>query len=251
MAREQRSNRQARFVRGICQNTNMNDTGKPCPKCESKEIQQKRISEDFVCSECGEPLVKVAEKQKSKLPMYVGIGALLMAIVIGVILLVTNRAADDAVEPEEEVAAVDTVPAEDPAALELARQQAIADSLKAAADSLAAVAADANAAKEAAEAAEAAAKAAAAKKATAPAASSGTKNLGYAVFSGKLKNGQPNDTHGTMRYKQQHQIDPRDPKHRVAEAGDYVIGEWVDGKLVQGIWYDSSNTVKGSIMIGQ
>lgn len=249
MAREQRSNRSARYVRGICQNTNMNDSGKPCPKCESKEIQQKRLSEEFVCSECGEPLVRVAEKQKSKLPMYAGIGALAIAVVIGIIAIVMSNASDKAEEPAPEVAAVDTVPAEDPAEIERARQQAIIDSLKNAA-------ADADAAKLAAEeaqkAAEEVAKAAAAKKTSAPAAaSSGTKNLGYAVFTGKLKNGQPNDTHGTMRYKQSHQIDPRDPKHRMAEAGDYVIGEWVDGKLVQGIWYDSSNTVKGSIMIGQ
>lgn len=248
MAREQRSNRSARYVRGICQNDNMNEIGKPCPKCESKEIQQKRLSENFVCSECGEPLVKVAEKQKSKLPMYAGIGALAIAIVIGVIALITSNASEEAEEPTPEVAAVDTIPADDPAEIERARQQAIIDSLKN-------VAADADAAKLAAEeaqkAAEEKAKAASNVKTAAPVASTGTKNLGYAVFTGKLKNGQPNDTHGTMRYKQSHQIDSRDPKHRVAESGDYVIGEWVDGKLVQGIWYDSSNTVKGSIMIGQ
>ena len=33
-------------------------------------------------------------------------------------------------------------------------------------------------------------------------------------------------------------------------GADYIIGEFVDGKLVQGVWYDSANNVKGSIIIG-
>ena len=53
-----------------------------------------------------------------------------------------------------------------------------------------------------------------------------------------------------MRYTKSHLIDSRDPQHRTAEKGDYIIGEFVDGKLVQGVWYDSANNVKGSIIIG-
>ncbi len=78
-----------------------------------------------------------------------------------------------------------------------------------------------------------------------------SKDLGYATWKGALKNGQPNDENGTMTYKESHRIDSRDPQARVAEPGDYIIGEFVDGKLVQGIWYDKSNTVKGSIIIGR
>ena len=81
--------------------------------------------------------------------------------------------------------------------------------------------------------------------------SSRSKDLGYARWSGALKNGQPNDENGTMTFKESHLIDSRDPQKREALPGDYIIGEYVDGKLVQGIWYDKSNTVKGSIIIGR
>lgn len=74
-------------------------------------------------------------------------------------------------------------------------------------------------------------------------------SLGYGTFSGQLKNGQPNGT-GTLRYTSSHLIDNRDPKERVAMPGDYVIGEWKDGKLIQGRWYGSDNNSKGAIIIG-
>lgn len=78
---------------------------------------------------------------------------------------------------------------------------------------------------------------------------SGTVNLGYGKFSGSLKNGKPNGM-GTLRYTTAHIIDSRDPKGRMAEAGDYVTGEWKDGKMVQGRWFDSSNNSKGALIIG-
>jgi len=83
------------------------------------------------------------------------------------------------------------------------------------------------------------------KPASAPA--SGSKNLGYATFKGNW----PNDVNGRMVFKSSHVIDSRDPKKRIAEAGDYVIGEWADGHLVQGIWYGADNQVKGSVIIGR
>lgn len=79
----------------------------------------------------------------------------------------------------------------------------------------------------------------------------GTKNMGYGTFRGTLRNGQPHDVSGRLIFKVPHLIDSRDPKGRMAEAGDYVIGEFVDGHLVQGIWYGADRQVKGSIIIGQ
>lgn len=76
---------------------------------------------------------------------------------------------------------------------------------------------------------------------------SGSKNLGYATFKGSW----PNDVNGRMVFTSSHVIDSKDPKKRVAEAGDYVIGEWSDGHLVQGIWYGADNQVKGSVIIGK
>lgn len=80
-----------------------------------------------------------------------------------------------------------------------------------------------------------------------PAATSGSKNLGYATFKGSW----PNDVNGRMVFTSSHVIDSKDPKKRVASAGDYVIGEWSEGHLVQGIWYGADNQVKGSIIIGK
>ena len=79
----------------------------------------------------------------------------------------------------------------------------------------------------------------------------GTKNLGYGTFRGTLKNGLPHDVSGRLIFKTTHLIDSRDPKGRFAEPGDYVIGEFSDGHLVQGIWYGPDRQVKGSIIIGK
>jgi len=84
-------------------------------------------------------------------------------------------------------------------------------------------------------------------QAPAKSSTSGMKNLGYANFRGSW----PNDVNGRMEFKSTHVIDSKDPKGRMASPGDYVIGEWSDGHLVQGIWYGSDNQVKGSILIGK
>ena len=127
----------------------------------------------------------------------------------------------------------------------LAEQQRVQDSLKAVADSLTRVADEARIAAQKNQQNTQAASAPA--KPAAPRAASGSKDLGYATFKGSW----PNDVNGRMVFKTSHLIDSRDPKSRMAEPGDYVIGEWSDGHLVQGIWYGSDNTVKGSIIIGK
>ena len=56
---------------------------------------------------------------------------------------------------------------------------------------------------------------------------------------------------GRLTYKTSRQIDSRDPKGRVAEVGDYIIGEYSEGRLVHGTWYGSDGVVKGSVLIGK
>ena len=84
-------------------------------------------------------------------------------------------------------------------------------------------------------------------KPTTVAKSTGSKNLGYATYKGNW----PDDVNGRMEFKTAHVIDSRDPKGRVAQPGDYVVGEWSEGHLVQGIWYGADNKAKGSILIGK
>lgn len=70
------------------------------------------------------------------------------------------------------------------------------------------------------------------------------------TFTGKSKNGYPHGT-GTMTFKSARRIDTHDQKNRTAQAGDYLIGEWDQGHLVQARWYDSANNLKETIVLGK
>ena len=70
------------------------------------------------------------------------------------------------------------------------------------------------------------------------------------TFTGKSKNGYPHGT-GTMTFKSARRIDTHDQKNRTTQAGDYLIGEWDQGHLVQARWYDSANNLKETIVLGK
>ena len=221
-----------RYRYGICLNDN-------CEKCKSKEIQEIPARKDFVCQnpECGKPLRECPPPKEGGKGKLIGIiaGAVVLLAIIGGIIAMSGGDKETPKEPEPvTVAPVDS---DSIKAAEMAEEN---QRLK---DSLAAVEA-ANAKKLETPAAKPATPAAPASK---PAAASGSKNLGYATFKGSW----PNDVNGRMEFKSSHVIDSKDPKGRVAEPGDYVIGEWSDGHLVQGIWYGADNQVKGSILIGK
>ena len=61
----------------------------------------------------------------------------------------------------------------------------------------------------------------------------GTVSVSGGSYTGELKNGKPHGM-GTVRYNSRTLIDSRDPKKRYAEAGDYLVGEFYEGRLVQG-----------------
>ncbi|MBP3518807.1 MAG: hypothetical protein J6K31_10515 [Parabacteroides sp.] len=82
-----------------------------------------------------------------------------------------------------------------------------------------------------------------------PAPSNGT-DLGYAVWTGKVDaNGLPDDSNGRMYFKERHRISPNDDLERYAEAGESIVGEYVNGKLIQGKWYKKDNNIE-SIILG-
>lgn len=232
----ERNTDRIRYRYGICLNDN-------CDKCKSKEVQEIPARKDFVCQnpECGKPLRECPPPKKGDNMKLVGIIAgivVVLAIIGGIIAF----GGSEEVTPDQELVAVAPVDSDSIRAAQLADQQRVQDSLQAVADSLAHVAEEAtNAQKQEVPAAKPVA-ASAPKPAT-----SGSKNLGYATFKGSW----PNDVNGRMIFNSSHVIDSRDPKGRVAEPGDYVIGEWADGHLVQGIWYGSDNQVKGSVIIGR
>lgn len=217
-------------IKGMCRNED-------CEMCD--QIQEAEKS-NFKCEKCGKDLIpfgnKVSEPGGGPNTKLIGIivGVVVLLAIIGCIIAFSGGSEEKPVPaPVPEVKEnTDSIKA----AQEAAEQQRIKDSL------------DAVAAAEAAKKQEAEKKtepAPAAQKPAKPA--SGSKNLGYATFKGSW----PNDVNGRMVFTSSHVIDSKDPKKRVAEAGDYVIGEWADGHLVQGIWYGSDNQVKGSVIIGR
>jgi hypothetical protein len=212
-----------RFKYGIC----LNDE---CPLCKEKKVQQIPMRKDLVCSECGKPLRECPPPKKK------GVDSKLIGIIVAVVVIGGGIAAFFGLKGGNEVPPQETpVSVVDSDSIKRAEAEAlrIQDSLRAVAvkDSLEKI-----------------------KGATAqppvkstPQPRSTSKNLGYATFKGSW----PNDVNGRMVFTTSHVIDSKDPKKRVAEAGDYVIGEWSDGHLVQGIWYGADNQVKGSVIIGK
>ena len=226
-----RNNDRIRYRYGICLNDN-------CEKCKSKEVQEIPARKDFVCQnpECGKPLRECPPPKKGGNTKRIGIiaGVVVLLAIIGGIIAFSGDSEDKPAPASvpEVTENTDSIKA----AQEAAEQQRIKDSL------------DAVAAAEAAKKQEAEKKTEPAPAAQKPAKSaSGSKNLGYATFKGSW----PNDVNGRMVFTSSHVIDSKDPKGRVAEPGDYVIGEWSDGHLVQGIWYGADNQVKGSVIIGK
>lgn len=72
-----------RYKYGVC--TNRDKDGKPCPKCDSKEVQKIRMGQDFVCEECKEAIRQVPPpKQSSSLGKIIGIVTVIIIVCSGV-----------------------------------------------------------------------------------------------------------------------------------------------------------------------
>ena len=226
----ERNTERVRYRYGICLNDN-------CEKCKSKEVQEIPARKDFVCQnpECGKPLRECPPPKKGGNGKLIGIiaGVVVLLAIIGCIIAFGGSGEE---MPKQEPVAVAPVDSDSIKAAQMAAEN---QRLK---DSLAAVEA-ANAEKKQ----EAEKKVEPVPVTPKPKPTSGSKNLGYATFKGSW----PNDVNGRMVFNSSHVIDSKDPKKRVAEPGDYVIGEWADGHLVQGIWYGADNQVKGSVIIGR
>lgn len=213
-------------VKGICKNID------GCDLAADKVVQEVD-SFDFRCSECGKELSPVEDEKKKKkgIPKFaiIAVAIALLAIIGGIIAFSGGNAEEQqALAPTDSIAAKDSVEV----APEVVKDTVVVTDTIVQRDTVKV---------------ETPAKVKESKPASVKPAASGSKNLGYATFKGAW----PNDVNGRMVFKTSHVIDSRDPKGRVAEAGDYVMGEWADGHLVQGIWYGADNQVKGSLLIGR
>lgn len=213
-------------VKGICKNID------GCDLAADKVVQEVD-SFDFRCSECGKELSPVEDEKKKKtgIPKFaiIAVAIALLAIIGGIIAFSGGNAEEQqALAPTDSIAAKDSVEV----APEVVKDTVVVTDTIVQRDTVKV---------------ETPAKVKGSKPTSVKPAASGSKNLGYATFKGSW----PNDVNGRMVFKTSHVIDSRDPKGRMAEAGDYVIGEWADGHLVQGIWYGADNQVKGSVIIGR
>jgi len=69
-------------------------------------------------------------------------------------------------------------------------------------------------------------------------------------YIGEVKNGKPHGQ-GTLTYNSRTRVSTRDMKERYAEAGQYIIGEFYEGELVQGKLFDKDNEPIESIILGR
>ena len=229
-----RNSEHLRYRYGICLNDN-------CQKCKNKEVQQVSVRKDFVCEECGKPLRECPPPKSGPNKMVIAAIAAVIVIAVGVGCFLGFSGGDtpestpvdslnvqsDSLSQSSDTVTVlrtDTIKQIDTVTIEKTVEKV--ETPKAIKTTTTTT-----------------------KTSKASGTAKGSVNLGYAKFTGTVSGGKPNGQ-GTMRFTSSHVIDSRDPKGRVADAGDYVIGEWVNGKLVQGRWYGSDNNVKGSIIIG-
>lgn len=205
---------------GLCLNDN-------CSKSKAKEIQQINGRKEFVCEECGKPLRECPPPRSwwnKNGKTLLGVLAVVTVLGAGSFFVMSPKSENNA-EPSanavpEVIEELAETPIDSVQKVEELPTRSVPEK------------------KEAEP----------AKRSTA--STNNSLDLGYATYKGRVKNRVPHDENGRMIFKEKHLIDKRDSQKRVAEPGDYIIGEYVNGKLVQGVWYNEKNTVKGSIIIG-
>ena len=215
-------------IKGICKNID------GCDLAADKVIQE-ADSFDFKCQECGKELYPLEEKKKRKksnhLITAITVAVVVLVAILGSVIAFSGESSDDQqnLSPiTDTIATIDSTETIVP----IKKDTVVVTDTVVQRDTIKV---------------EVASKTKPIESKPKPVAAYSSKDLGYATFKGSW----PNDVNGRMIFNSSHVIDSKDPKKRVAEAGDYVIGEWSDGHLVQGIWYGSDNRVKGSIIIGK
>lgn len=228
-------------IKGVCHNFDN------CDMAADKVVQEAEKTH-FVCEECGKPLYPVTAetlpwwKRHKRLLICIGLVLGIAAVaggIVGVSISVKKRRAIRHEEQMQQMRLDSIARARQDSLLHVQIEQARLDSIKQARLE--------KARQDSLEQVEKLQQQSAQKpsKQAAP-----SHSLSYGKWSGEWKNGKPHGM-GTMTYTQSHLIDTRDQQKRTAQVGDYVIGEFYEGKLVQGRWYDASNNIKGSIIIGR
>ena len=213
-----------------------------CEKCKSKEVQTIPSRKDFVCQnpECGKPLRECPPPKKGPNKLVILIIAIIALIGIGIGLffaLSGGEAEPTAVAADSVEVKTDSVPAvQVPDTVVVEKTDTI-------------VKTDTVIVKEQVPVKVASSAPAQPQQPQASAKSNGKLRLSYGSYSGDIKNGYPNGM-GRLTYSSSRVINRYDSKQRTAEAGDYVIGEFVNGFFVQGKHYSSDGSMIETLMVG-
>lgn len=253
--------------RGHCTNF-----GNGCAVADSKKIVEVDITDDFVCPECGSDLTEIVKKPFPKWIIAVIAAVVLLGGGAGVWAMLSGDA-EPAAEPEPVADLVITLSQSDvqlevgqTATLTVATEpaEAAGDAIEWQSDddavatvengtitavgegeaTVTAMSSDGEASAEARVTVTPAAVETPVAKPVAPATPASAR------FTGTIRSGYPHGT-GTLTFLRSRRIDLHDEKARTAAAGEYIIGEWDNGHLVQGRWYDASNNLKETIVLGK
>ena len=229
-----RNSEHLRYRYGICLNDN-------CQKCKNKEVQQVSARKDFVCEECGKPLRECPPPKSGPNKMVIAAIATVIVIAVGVGCFLGFSGGDS---PES--TPVDSLNVQ-------------SDSLSQSSDTVTVVKTDTikqidtvtiEKTVEKVETPKATKTTTTTTKTSkASGSGNGTIHLSYGIYKGDSKNGYP-DGMGRLTYSTSRQINRYDSKGRMASAGDYVIGEFVNGFFVQGKHYSSNGSLIETLMIG-
>lgn len=209
-----KANERDKFKYGVC--TNHDLEGKPCPKCENKEIQQIRMGQDFICEECKEPLRPVPPPKKKGSNKLISIIAAIVVIggAIGGYLAIQGGDDPLSKKTEPEITAETSVVVEN-----VVEEKSVK----------AAETQDKKTEKEEVK------------------TSLRTPNPTFPCgeYDGKTSNGEPHGM-GTFTYRSRTLID--DHKMVYAERGDYITGTFREGKIISVHLYDSGGNLKQTVI---
>ncbi|MDE6480190.1 MAG: hypothetical protein K2L45_07955 [Muribaculaceae bacterium] len=236
-----------------------------CSKADKDEIIEVDEFDDFVCPECGHPLEPLQSgKKKSSNKMLFIIGGSVVALgIIGAIVfaLIGSKSEEKEIDPMvTETAPVDSVDVKkeeatnrnDTLVIKIEGQENLPQKEDTVVD-LSEVVTEEVIESPDVDPAPVPTEKPAAKTTSAPATPKSTQSashkLSYGTWTGGMKNGKPHGT-GTLTYSKSQTIDSRDPKGRVAQPGEYIVGEWDNGHLVQGRWFKKDGS-KEAVIIGK
>ncbi|WP_147377181.1 hypothetical protein [Mangrovibacterium diazotrophicum] len=194
-----------------------------CSKADLKETIELGVTEDFVCPECDSELTEMVGKSKGgkkKMPLIIGGVALVLVLAGGGLIYALSGDETDEFEDLAALASTEQVQqVEETPPVAVAEESAPVPE---------------------------------ASKQVAPSApvNNSSLDLGFGTYKGELKDGKANGM-GTMYYSERHLISKRDRQERYAEAGDYIVGEFYGGELVQGKLFDSENVQKQTLILGR